>query len=296
MVESFPGGVLYAELGQEAHALEVLRGWCIGLGIADLPASGGADDFAGLIRRHLATRPALLVLDDVWETSLAAAHALADCRAPGCGLLLSTRSPGIAGAFAGSPERAYRMPMLGHAPAVELLREHAPDAVRADPAGAAELAASLGNLPLALKLAGHLAQGDDSPRPCARLLGTWRLRLKEMKGYERRPNLAEGELSLDAIISLSYDAMPSDDTRAAAASLSVLGAAPFDFNRRAIEVAWGVIGVAPGSDDARADGWIRAFVASGLLERNPATHRYSLHQTVHAFLEERCRAWKMPSA
>ncbi len=284
-VEHFRGGVLYAELGQSAGAAEVLRRWCMALGV-EPPRSEDADDFTEVIRRHLSGRPALLVLDDVWETSVATAQTLSDCRAPGCALLLSTRSPDIAGALAGSPDRACRLEVLEDAPAVALLREHAPDAVEADPDGAGELAASLGNLPLALKLAGHLAQRDDSSRPCHALLGTWRVRLREMKGHERRPGLASGDLSLDAIISLSYDAMPDGETRAAAASLSVLGAAPLDFDRAAIEVAWNV-------EPARAAAWIEAFVTSGLLERNPSTRRYSLHQTVHAFLEERCRAWTM---
>jgi hypothetical protein len=282
-VEHFRGGVLYAELGQATGADEVLRRWCIALGL-ELPRSEDPDDFAEIIRRHLADHPALLVLDDVWDTTVSAAQTLADCRAPGCALLLSTRSPDVAHALAGSPDRAYLLPMLEDAPAVALLREHAPDAVDADPDGAVDLAASMGNLPLALKLAGYLVQRDDSPHPCRQLLGTWRVRLDEMKGRERRPGLASGELSLDAIISLSYDAMPNAETRAAAASLSVLGAAPLDFDRAAIEVAWDV-------EPARAAGWISSFVASGLLERNPSTRRYSLHQTVHAFLEERCRAW-----
>jgi hypothetical protein len=288
VVEHFGGGVLYAELGQEADAGEILRRWCAALGLK-LPASDSPAGLAEIIRSRLAERPALLVLDDVWESTIATAQLLADCRAPGCAMLLSTRSPDVAGALAGSPARSHRLPMLADVPAVELLREHAPHAVAADPDGAADLAASLGNLPLALKLAGHLVERDDAPRPCLQLLGTWRLRLTELRGRERRPNLASGELSLDAIISLSYDAMPDDDTRAAAASLSVLGAAPLDFDRVAIEVAWDV-------EPGRAGAWIAAFVTSGLLERNPSTRRYSLHQTVHAFLEERCRAWKMSSA
>lgn len=285
IVDHFPGGVLYAELGQDVGAGEVLRRWCTALGL-EPPRSESPDDFAEVIRARLAEYPALVVLDDVWETTVPAAQVLADCRASGCALLLSTRSPGIADALAGSPGRTHRLATLEDAPAVALLREHAPNAVDADPSGAADLATSLGNLPLALKLAAHLAQKDDSPQPCRELLQTWRLRLKEMKGRERRPGLASGELSLDAIISLSYDAMPDQETRAAAALLSVLGAAPLDFSRTAIEVAWAV-------EPARAAGWIDAFVASGLLERNPGTRRYSLHQTVHAFLEERCRAWKM---
>ncbi|HEU4885043.1 MAG TPA: NB-ARC domain-containing protein [Longimicrobium sp.] len=284
-VEHFRGGVLYAELGQTAGAGEVLRRWCVALDL-EPPRSEDPDDFTEIIRRHLAGHPALLVLDDVWDTTISAAQTLADCRAPGCALLLSTRSPDVADALSGSPDRAFRLPMLEDAPARALLREHAPDAVKADPDGATDLVASLGNLPLALKLAGYLVQRDDSPYSCRHLLGTWRVRLDEMKGRERRPGMAAGELSLDAIISLSYDAMADAETRAAAASLSVLGAAPLDFDRAAIEVAWDV-------DPARAAGWISSFVASGLLERNPSTRRYSLHQTVHAFLEERCRAWMM---
>ena len=281
----FPGGVLYAELGQAADALEELRRWCIALAIP-LPQAQTTAVLAELVRGALASRPALLVLDDVWESTVSAAQTLADCRVPGCALLLSTRSPEVASTLAGSPRRTHRLPVLDDAPAVALLREHAPDAVEADPGGAAELAASMGNLPLALKLAGSLVQRDDSAEPCRALLGGWKTRLSELKGRERRPGMEAGDLSLDAIISLSYDAMPDDETRAAAASLSVLGAAPYDFDRAAIEVAWAV-------DPPRATVWITAFVASGLLERNPSTRRYSLHQTVHAFLEERCRAWTM---
>lgn len=293
--QRFPGGVLYAELGQHASAVESLRGWCIALEL-EPPKSEVAEHFSARIRAHLANHPALLVLDDVWETSMDAAQELADCRAPGCALLVSTRSPDIAAAFSGVSQ-ATRLAVLDDEPAVALLGEHAPDAVRIDGRGAAELAKELGNLPLALKLAGHLAQRDDSAHPCRALLGSWRVRLKEMQGHERRPGIASSQISLDAIISLSYDAMPDQETRAAAAALSVLGAAPLDFDRRAIDAAWSVIGeLWPGMDPARAGQWLRAFVSSGLLERNPATRRYSLHQTVHAFLEERCRAWKISFA
>jgi hypothetical protein len=309
VVEHFRGGVLYAELGQAADAVDILRRWCAGLGI-EPPKSETAADLAETIRGRLAGRPALLILDDVWETTVAAAQALSDCRAPGCALLLSSRSPDIAADFSGSPDRSERLGELDDVPAVELLREHAPHAVAADEEGAAELAGSLGKLPLALKLAGRLAERDDSPRPCGRLVGEWRMRLKEMSGYERRPGIASTDLSLHAIISLSYDAMPDDATRAAAASLSVLAApalgrsAPLDFDRTAIEVAWTLALRWIPADSPRAktaapalmEEWITSFVGSGLLERNPATRRYSLHQTVHAFLEERCRAIKMPSA
>ncbi|HET7229378.1 MAG TPA: NB-ARC domain-containing protein [Longimicrobium sp.] len=289
VVRHFGGGVLYAELGQQANALEILRGWCTAL-ILELPQSTVAEDFSARIRTHLAQNRALLVVDDVWESSMEAARQLADCRAPGCALLLSTRSPDIAGAFCGAAG-AERLEMLEDVPAVDLLAEHAPNAVQRDRDGAEELAKNLGRLPLALKLAGHLAQRDDSPEPCRALLGNWRVRLKEMKGYERRPGLESSDLSLDAIISLSYDAMPDDETRAAAALLSVLGPAPLDFNRRAIDSAWSTISLlSPSYDPARADDWLRAFVSSGLLERNPERQRYSLHQTVHAFLEERCQA------
>jgi hypothetical protein len=301
VVEHFAGGVLYAELGRAADAVELLARWCDGLGVKR-PKSEVPADFADLVRARLAGRPALLVLDDVWETTIAQAHALADCRAAGCALLVSTRNPEIADELAGSPGRSHRLDVLGDEPAVSLLREHAPDAVAVDPGGAAELAASLGNLPLALKLAGRLVQRDDSAAPCRALLGSWRVRLKEMKGHERRPGMGAGDVSLDAIISLSYDAMPDDATRAAAASLSVLGPAPLEFDRDDIDAAWRVAlrmipaFPAPAGPAAKVEAWITAFVASGLLERNAGTRRYGLHQTVHAFLEDRCRAWKISSA
>jgi tetratricopeptide (TPR) repeat protein len=79
---------------------------------------------------------------------------------------------------------------------------------------------------------------------------------------------------------MSYDALPDDATRAAAAALAAFGSTPLDFDWDAMAAVW-----ATGEEEtARLE---QALVASGLLDYDDKTARYSLHQTVEAFLARR---------
>jgi hypothetical protein len=151
----FTAGVLYAELGPTPDAAQVLRRWLTEMD-QDIPQTDDAGALAGRVREKLADRPALLLIDDVWVSSVRAALALRGCATPVCAILASSRSPEIADALAASKRHSLTLRALDADPALALLREHAPDVVAADEAGAAELAKALGYLPLALKLAGRL--------------------------------------------------------------------------------------------------------------------------------------------
>ncbi|MFL5801042.1 MAG: NB-ARC domain-containing protein, partial [Roseiflexaceae bacterium] len=314
VVAHFTGGVLYAELGPTPSLPSILRRWIAELGHR-APQSDDPATLAAVVRAALRDRRALLILDDVWDSSLGAARALRDCASPACRALASSRSAQVAREAARGAE-PLTLDVLDPAAALDLLRRHAPSAVAHDETGAAELAEALGRLPLALKLAGHLLADDRrSSHPIPALLTTWRARLDQLRGYETRPGQeprtgtrrvnreprtdeiagatspprlpqrergpgGEGRLSLDAIIGLSYDALPGDATRAAAAALAAFGAMPLDWDWDAMAAVWE-------ADEETTTAFEQALVGSGLLEWDERSRRYSLHATVQAFLERR---------
>ncbi len=71
----FAGGVLYAELGPTPSPSSILRRWIAELG-HQAPQSDDPETLAAVVRAALRDRRALLILDDVWESSLGAARAL----------------------------------------------------------------------------------------------------------------------------------------------------------------------------------------------------------------------------
>jgi tetratricopeptide (TPR) repeat protein len=279
----FASGVLYAELGPTPSLSSILRRWIAELGHR-APQSDDPETLAAVVRAALHDRRALLILDDVWESSLGTSRALRDCASPDCRALASSRSAQVAREAARGAE-PLTLDVLSPAAALDLVRRHAPAVVARDEAGAAELAKALGYLPLALKLAGHLLANDRrSPQPIPALLTTWRARLDQLRGYETRPGQEQtdtgSQLSLDAIIGLSYDALPDDATRAAAAALAAFGAMPLDWDWDAMAAVWA-------TDEGATTAFEQALVGSGLIEWDERSHRYSLHATIHAFLERR---------
>jgi NB-ARC domain-containing protein len=183
----FAGGVLYAELGPTPSLSSILRCWIAELGHR-APQSDDPETLAAVVRAALRDRRALLILDDVWESSLGVARALRDCASPGCRALASSRSAQVAREATGGAE-PLTLDVLDPTAALDLLRGHAPAAVAHDETGAAQLAEALGYLPLALKLAGHLLADDRrSPHPIPALLATWQARLDQLRGYESRPS------------------------------------------------------------------------------------------------------------
>ncbi len=273
---------------------------------------------ADRLRGVLAGKRCLLALDDVWEADHARPF-LDACRPP-ARAIFTTRKPQLA---ADLHAANHEVRVLQPKYAVRMLAaagEHAAAAVAADEAGASELAEALGRLPLALHVAGRrlerLARADGPRDAVARLRRELDRRLLMLPAAGRRPGLEEAEPSLEAILALSYDALPDDATRAAFRRLGVFGGQPLDFDAGAMAAVW------EADDEAAADLRI-ALTDAGLLERaeqgengeeesrsregrhgtpsairhspfairhSPFATRYALHQVIAAFAAARLAA------
>ncbi len=274
----FSGGVLYAELGPAPDLAQTLRTWLRELG-TDPPADADAAALAAILRGALRDRQALLILDDLWETAMRTALALRDCGSPACRVLLSSRSADLAREAARGAEPLL-LDVLPGAAALDLLREQASAVVQADEVGAAALVDALGRLPLAVKLAANLLVKDRrSSQPCRALLATWQQRLGQLRGHEVRPGAAGAQLSLEAVIAMSYDALPDDAARQAAGALAVFGPTPRSWDWEAMAAVWS-------TDEDTTVALEGALVGSGLVDFDTPARRYSLHQTIHAFLAQ----------
>ena len=290
---AFPEGCAWLPLGPKPDlfgALARLLEQFGAFGQDLLTVEGRADR----LRSLLAGRRYLLVLDDVWASEDGRLFVEA-CASPGR-VLITTRFPQIASDLHAANHEVYT---LKSDPAVEMLAgagQHAAAAVAADREGAAALAGDLGGLPLALHVAGRRlerqARADGHTGALARLRGEIGRRLLRLPAAERRLGIEAAEPSLEAILALSYDALPDDAARRAFRRLAVFGSQPFDFDADAMATVWQV-------DEYRAADLRIALIDAGLLERalreedadsRPSSDkapRYALHQVIAAFAELR---------
>jgi DNA-binding CsgD family transcriptional regulator/Tfp pilus assembly protein PilF len=156
LLDRYPDCQLYANLhGQRECPLEpgeILAEFLRALG-AGVPAGGGIDERAALLRTLLAGRRALVVLDD--------AHDSAQVRpllpgSPTCAVLVTSRSAlaDLEGAL------SVDLDLLAPREALALLgRIAGGDRVAADPDGARQVIDACGHLPLAIRIAGARLAG-----------------------------------------------------------------------------------------------------------------------------------------
>jgi len=141
---AFPDGVIWVTIGKDpGNITEQMK--FIGTKLGDSPGhytseTAGSDR----LRTLLAHKAVLLVLDDVWNAEHIQPFRL---EAPRCRTLFTTRDDGIALSVGASE---VRLGTLNKEQSLELLREWAGH----DDNKLADIAEKLGNLPLALKLAG----------------------------------------------------------------------------------------------------------------------------------------------
>jgi tetratricopeptide (TPR) repeat protein len=146
----FSDGVLWAGLGPTPDVMSLLAAWgdALGVNVTDKPTP---ELRSRAVANAIGQQKLLLVIDDAWQIE-PAQHLR--CGGPNCAHLLTSRDLGLARAFAGDRQAAFVVPELPDKLACDLLRAIAPEAWAADPAQAAQLAATLGGLPLALELVG----------------------------------------------------------------------------------------------------------------------------------------------
>ncbi|GAA3733981.1 BTAD domain-containing putative transcriptional regulator [Plantactinospora mayteni] len=277
----FPDGQVYVDLRGATPGLEPLRPvevlgrFLRTFGVRPSAVPDDEAEAAALFRSVVAQHRVLVLLDDA--ASLAQVRPLLPGGA-GCAAVVTSRR-----VLTGLAE-AVRLPLdlLSPGHAVSLLEQLAgTPRVRADPAGAARLAALCGHLPLALRIAGaRLAARPGSPvAELADRLAAAQHRLDE---------LAVADLAVRASLDLTYRGL-TERARLALRRLGPLRTRDFP--------SWALAALldAPLS---QADQVLDDLVAVHLVEPVAAADqtRYRLHDLVRAFAQEQASAGDEPSA
>ncbi|MFI7691306.1 NB-ARC domain-containing protein [Nonomuraea sp. NPDC049655] len=148
----FPDGVLWVELGPQASLPERQAQLAAALGVSQAVFVDVQYGRAGL-SRALADRRCLIVADNVWHAEQIAAF---DVLGPRCRLLFTTRDAGLARA---SGADGVLVSPLTDEQATALLAGWAGHSLDELPPEADEVVRECGNLPLALAMAGAMAEG-----------------------------------------------------------------------------------------------------------------------------------------
>ena len=294
--EAFPDGVLWIPLGPEL-VLEQLSSRLDSLITYLGGATEGLDDLekrSAALRALLQGKRILLILDDMWRSEMA--RPFTQACVPPAQALITTRDAQQASDLDAT---LRQVTVLSPEAAVAMLAgagDAAAQAVEQDPEGAARLAQALGHLPLALEVAGRylarLARSDGPKQAVATLrqeLAEEEQRLLELQIRRPRQGLDEEKPSLEAILGLSYRALPDDATRRAFRRLAVFGPRPASFDRPAMDAVWGA-GLAEAPRTSQLNRWRTALVDAALLTREDGEEpesaiRYSLHQVLALYAQ-----------
>lgn len=273
--QHFPDGILWAGLGCEPDVLALLSAWGAALSIPADEMAGFSDVMSRsqAFLRAISTRRMLLVVDDAWESGLAAAFRVGG---PNCAYLVTTREPTVALDIAGRAY-TYTVPELNQEHGSQLLKQFAYEVVTKEESAARSLVQTVGGLPLALILMGKYLQVPSSrrnPRRIRRALNELQQSENRFKLIEKQstrlsnPSLGRGvSLSLLSCIGVSAESL-DEEARRALYALSVFPPKPNTFNE---EAALAVCAASPVALDTLSD--------AGLLENSGLT-RYTLHQTI----------------
>lgn len=232
----FPDGVLWVSVGPTPNIRLLLDDWGRVLGI-DLIAERDENSCRERLRAFLHFKRALLIIDDVWETTDGQYF---NVGGPYCRTLITTRDLPVASSLA-TRGRTIRVDVLKPEAALALLNTLAPEALATDEKNAKRLCKRLEYLPLALTLAGRfLANEADVPPRMQRLLAELierrktRLNLLQVEG---RLGLDSQIVSLQAILGMSVDRLDKTDQERFV-MLAVFGAKPLIWEIEAAAHVW----------------------------------------------------------
>ncbi|MCT7988971.1 NB-ARC domain-containing protein, partial [Laspinema olomoucense] len=257
--ERFPDGVLWVTLGQKPNVKARLVD-CVAyftgerIYFEDVPQGKAA------LAQQLEGRACLLVLDDVWQMSHAAAF---DGLGPRCQLLVTTRDGRL---VTGLAAQGHEVGVLSEEQGLGLVAQWAGEHREGLPPEAVEVVRECGYLPLAVAIAGAMVRGNGANR--------WRNVLEKL----RSPDLARiayefpnyPHPNLLKVLQVSVDALPSD------MATRYLDLAIFPEDRPipegVLEIFWGAIGL----DASAVSDVVNDLVAKSLLLRDELD-RLSLH-------------------
>lgn len=281
VTSTLPDGVLWAALNQRPDLLSTIAGWGRALGTEELLRAGTLAEATAGLRRLLAERRMLLIVDDVWD----AGHASPFLQARGgrCSMLVTTRLPDVAAALSSSGVKSYTLPVLGADDSLDLLRVFAPTTVDQHPAECRELADALGYLPLALHVAGRLLKSEErigwGVADLLRELST-EARVIEEKAP---PDMAEDGMTptVEALLRKSTSLL-DEETRDCFAMLGAFPEKPVTFDLNAMNAVWQI------ADPRRM---ARRLVGRGLLEPVGAG-RFQMHALLVMHAQSLCEDYQ----
>ncbi len=267
--DTFPDGILWAVLGDQANAISELAAWARRLGMPDVALVSSLEEIMGSLRGVLQRRRMLLIVDDVWKAEDAVPFKRIS--GPDCFLLITTRFADVARELADVPADIYRLEILEEEKAIELLSLVSPTVVRRYPAESQVLVKDLEGLPLAILVAGRLLDAEAAlDGETLRLMGELREshRILDERAPEDRFDPQTGTTpTVDFLLRRSTDSLDRV-TRDRFALLGAYAPKPATFDQAAMKFVWEV-------DDPMPT--IRKLVDRGLLEPIPQTGRYQLH-------------------
>lgn len=267
IVTAFPDGVLWTSLGPSPNLLSELATWGRALGTDEILRAPTLKEGADVLAVHLRNKRMLLIVDDVWEVE----HVVPfqQVRGKDCGLLVTTRQPGVVNGLSLPDEAVYNLPALTEDRAIDLLRILAPSVVAEHEDECRQLARDVECLPLALHVAGRLLHSESQMgwgvadllkdlREGARLIEA--KAPADMMDYE-----TETIPTVAALLKKSTDRL-DDFTRDCFAFLGPFAPKPATFDLDAMKAVWMV-------EDAKPIA--RRLVERGLLE--PVGSRFQMH-------------------
>jgi len=290
----FAGGVFWLSFADPASvSLEIAAcGVALDLpGFADLKL----EDQAARVRAAWAQAvPRLLIFDNCDETEPGRAEALIQQWRPttgGCRVLITSRR-GVWSTNLGLA--TLPLGVLRPEESLALLRKHRPDLAADDPALAA-IAAELGDLPLALYLAGSYletyrdsAEFGDPAALLAELCDTRLLGHEALQGVDSTPSPTNHELHVARTFALSYERLVADDpTDAQALRLLARTAylAPGAIVQRNLALATLELAAEDRAGRRQAERGLRELLGLGLIERE-GEDGLRMHRLVGAYVRQ----------
>lgn len=277
--EKYPGGVLWARVGEQPDVSNILRTWLKALCSSSEPDSYiDVEHMAKLIRQSLARRRMLLVIDDAWHSSIGTALKLGGSE---CVHILTTYLMSVALDF--DVQGAVKVPGFTESDALRLLQQQAPNAIEGQDVQIEELVKRLDNSPLALSLFANYCKLQTPPRPrpdlnelCSRILEERRVIEAEQPSISVKDSCDEVRTpaALLAMIRLCFEQL-SPEEKYVLQAFSFFPPKPNSFSHAAVRYV-----------TEEHSERLKTLLDYGLLEK-VSTDRYSVHRAVSDFLKRR---------
>lgn len=293
ITHGFPGGVLWAHLGQDPDVSRQLAKWARSLGLSkdDIADCNGVEDLGEAVAQAIGDRRMLLVVDDVWNTEAGERFMIGG---PNCARVITTRYVKVARELMPTTDAVFEVRKLNAEEGFELLAGLAPHAAAIAPQVLRQIVERVDGLPIALVLIGKMLKrdGDDAAATHSTLqaltdIGRVFHEKKPME-YAEAHNFSLGEVveasysALGAAGPLNRDSVPGAALRNALEALSVLRPDPAWFPATLARLVTGESGAA-----------LKALADAGLIEtvrydtgEKPAGEdaRYTMHRMIAEYI------------